>query len=165
MTAPIDQRFSIRGALCILVFIAALTGLGLIREDVKEFVLGRGRVQIDQVHVEKDNGGGGYDVALPDILIEAGLYNNGSFANEAGVTPAYWGAGQDNKTNPERHPTYGPCYTYEEAPDWEAAISRYNRTRLPLYNKLHITKKNSMDVFGFFWSSKKWCGCGSSFTV
>ena len=133
------------------MFIAALTGVGLLtvfREDVKAILLARSSATVDQVRVA--SGTEGSYVSLPEVLLKAGLYNNGSFANEKGIIPAYWEGGSQNSTaNGGGRATYGPCYKYTKAVDWEESIEYYNRTKRPMYNMEPITKKDSINLSGF----------------
>jgi hypothetical protein len=148
MTQRMERRFSLRRTICFLTFILTLVVAAMVMSstyDVQAFV--RGRSSINQVHVIM--GSEGHYLSLPAELIEAGVYNNGSFSNEAGVKPVFW-EGRGNQTSADRRPTYGPCYAYtRHKVDWEEEIAKFNSTGEPWYNQEHITKMNAVNLEGY----------------
>lgn len=100
---------------------------------------------VNSVHITGDIE---YDLALPKILLEKGIYNSSDFVNEAGVIPAYWES-KENSTDHKRR--YGPCYAYHRSSDvdWESEIELYNETGTPAYNDKIIHTDNPHDVHGY----------------
>ena len=150
MSRGIELRLSHRREVYVLVFIVAFTVAGLLanyRQQLKTILLGRGNVA--QVRIVTDEEG--HFLSLPEALLEAGVYKNGSFANEAGVVPAYWEGKEVQVPSPDRRKAYGPCYAYSNSDDvnWEKEIEKYNQTRQPWYNYERITKNNAMELDGY----------------
>ena len=92
-------------------------------------------------------------LALPSILLEMGVYPNGSFVNEIGAIPVYWEnhdksflAGNVSSTS--QIGRYGPCYGYRREPNWEKQIAHYRETNKAWYNDEQRVRKNPTDLQG-----------------
>ena len=130
----------------VTVILVALVGFLANYSDFAEAILKGGRTTpVDTVHI---SGNIEYDLALPDILLNKGIYNGTDFVNEAGVIPAYWGS-QENETDHRRR--YGPCfaYRYSEDVDWEAEIEEYQQKGKTKFNDKMIHTDQFKDVHGY----------------
>lgn len=143
-------KLTLRGAVIVLVAIVVLVLAGIFANYEQEvtalFESDRQSVEELQDVVADFEG---HSVALPEILLERGIYPPGSFANEAGFIPAYWEGSKGNQTF-KGGPTIGPCYVNRQEPtDWEAQIAKYNETGKPSYNIGVIMRSNHMDLEGY----------------
>lgn len=69
-------------------------------------------------------------------LLEAGVYNQSDFKNNAGISPPYWSEGQNYTELPTSMKEWGPCYRVKRNVDWNVEIAKnYTNGTIPQYPK------------------------------
>ncbi|CAB9503720.1 expressed unknown protein [Seminavis robusta] len=149
----------VRWAIVVLMALAVLV-LGIYVNDQFGFTraaLGGGGQQNKPLHRVHElhgvvNASIDLHLDIPTILVQQGLYQKDSVANEYGAIAAYWDDSISNNTNgtTAERTVYGPCYAYRDRQiNWKKAIARYKADHEPWYNDDRRSRLNPSDLQGY----------------